>query len=64
MVTDPTAGMSDAQLADYYHAHRHDTDEWDVSEAIAKPARLDVTSRFGSRPMRSLPFATAPIISA
>lgn len=28
MTIDPSTGMTAAQLADYYHSHRDDTDEW------------------------------------
>ena len=43
MTIDPTAGMTEAELAEYYQAHRGDTEEWEPAEAISRPARLDVT---------------------
>ena len=43
MTIDPTAGMTEAELAEYYQAHRGDTEEWEPPEAISRPARLDVT---------------------
>ncbi len=43
MTIDPTAGMTDAQLAEYCHARRDETEEWDAPEPISRPARLDVT---------------------
>ncbi len=43
MTLDPTAGMTEAELAEYYQAHRGDTEEWEPPEAISRPARLDVT---------------------
>ncbi len=43
MTIDPTAGMTEAELAEYYQDHRGDTEEWEPPEAISRPARLDVT---------------------
>ena len=43
MTLDPTAGMTEAELAEYYQDHRGDTEEWEPAEAISRPARLDVT---------------------
>lgn len=43
MTIDPTAGMTEAQLAEYYQAHRDDTEEWDPAEPVTRPGRLDVT---------------------
>lgn len=43
MTIDPTAGMTEAQLAEHYRAHRDDTEEWDAPEPVTRPGRLDVT---------------------
>lgn len=43
MTIDPTAGMTDAQLAEFYQARRDDTEEWAAFEPITRPGRLDVT---------------------
>ncbi len=37
MTLDPTAGMTEAELAGYYQAHRGDTEEWEPAEAISGP---------------------------
>ncbi len=41
--TDPTANMTEAELADYYYKHRDDADAWEEPEPIGKPRRLDTT---------------------
>ena len=43
MTTEPTRNMTEDQLADYYHDHRDDMDQWGDPEPIRKPDRLDVT---------------------
>ena len=44
MTIDPTEGMTEAQLAEYYHARRDDAEEWEAPEPISRPGRLDVTT--------------------
>lgn len=43
MTTEPTKNLTEDQLADYYHDHRDDMDQWCDPEPIRKPDRLDVT---------------------
>lgn len=43
MTTESTRDMTEDELADYYHDHRDDMDQWGDPEPIRKPDRLDVT---------------------